>query len=159
MFSIPLFIVFYANKVLVNNCWSTFLFTGMLLQISIVFFFFFLYTFLLFSSFSFFLPFFYVGSWFSVVRCRFVSFVLSFTMEVDSLQFLLRHRGNFDDVLHLIWVLLFSSPSRFFARFRPEDKELIVQLLLFSLLNNPCAPSSAFDFGFQRVWIGDYYYV
>ncbi|KAK4045791.1 hypothetical protein OUZ56_033781 [Daphnia magna] len=80
-------------------------------------------------------------------------------MEVDSLKFLLRHRGNFDDVLHLMGALLFSSPSRFFARFRPEDKELVVQLLLFSLLNNPCAPSSACDFSFRRVWIGDYYYV
>ncbi|KZS16488.1 Uncharacterized protein APZ42_017776 [Daphnia magna] len=55
--------------------------------------------------------------------------------------------------------LLFSSPFRFYARFRPEDKELVVQLLLFSLLNNPCAPLSAYDFGFQRVCVGDYYYV
>ncbi|KAK4015086.1 hypothetical protein OUZ56_030076 [Daphnia magna] len=80
-------------------------------------------------------------------------------MEVDSFQFLLRQRGNFDDVLQLMGALLFSSPFRFYARFRPEDKELVVQLLLFSLLNNPCAPPSAYDFGFQRVWIGDYYYV
>ncbi|KAK4013922.1 hypothetical protein OUZ56_026474 [Daphnia magna] len=80
-------------------------------------------------------------------------------MEVDSFQFLLRKRGNFDDVLQLMGALLFSSPFRFYARLRPEDKELVVQLLLFSLLNNLCAPPSAYDFGFQRVWIGDYYYV
>ncbi|KZS03124.1 Uncharacterized protein APZ42_034243 [Daphnia magna] len=80
-------------------------------------------------------------------------------MEVDSFQFLKRQRGNFDDVLKLMGALLFSSPFRFYARFRTEDKELIVQLLLFSLLNNQCAPLSAYDFGFQRVWISDYYYV
>ncbi|KAK4037692.1 hypothetical protein OUZ56_029723 [Daphnia magna] len=79
-------------------------------------------------------------------------------MEVDSFQFLLRQRDNFDDVLQLMGALLFSSPFRFYARFRPEDKELVVQLLLFSLLNNLFAPPSAYDFSFQRVSIGDYYY-
>ncbi|KAK4006746.1 hypothetical protein OUZ56_011904 [Daphnia magna] len=44
-------------------------------------------------------------------------------MEVDSFQFLLRQRGNFDDVLKLMGALLFSSQFRFYTRFQPENKD------------------------------------
>ncbi|KAI9555060.1 hypothetical protein GHT06_020360 [Daphnia sinensis] len=70
----------------------------------------------------------------------------------------LKHRGNFGDTLEVVGAFMISLPFHFFTRFRPEDKEIFVEILLFSLLYNPCAPPSGHDFGFRRARVTNYYY-
>ncbi|KAI9562519.1 hypothetical protein GHT06_009963 [Daphnia sinensis] len=79
-------------------------------------------------------------------------------MDPSALEFLLCHRGNFDDVLEVVETLMFSLPFNYCTRFRDEDKEFFVELLLISLLTHPSDLPSGHDFGYRRIWIGDFYY-
>ncbi|KAI9558381.1 hypothetical protein GHT06_015154 [Daphnia sinensis] len=79
-------------------------------------------------------------------------------MNSYSFDFFLTHRGNFDNALEVVAASLFSLPFHFYTRFVLNDKELFIEILLFSLLWSPYAPPSDHDFGFRPVSVSDYYY-